>query len=122
MSGYSYTTISMAPGQAPRVGVSIYPDDKAEIRYFPTTEDGSRAFIAIDHGPAHINIGLSNQTSVTDAHITFARNLVAAAVALLADCQRLKATDSNHTDDETDQADEPGKAVHAGETSAEDAA
>ncbi|GGL11605.1 hypothetical protein Sme01_41910 [Sphaerisporangium melleum] len=49
MSGYSYTTVSMHPGQSPRVGVSIHPDEHARVAYYPAG-DSVRAFLSVDYG------------------------------------------------------------------------
>ncbi|MGW4637060.1 hypothetical protein ACWEN6_00960 [Sphaerisporangium sp. NPDC004334] len=44
MSGYSYTTISMHPGQSPRVGVSIHPDEHARVTYYPAGDSATRSW------------------------------------------------------------------------------
>ncbi|GAA1280411.1 hypothetical protein Psi02_72690 [Planotetraspora silvatica] len=87
MSGYSYTTINMAPGEPTRVGVSIYPDEQTRVRYYPAKND-AHAFISVDYGTAHVHIGTTSQTPVTDAHVTFARQLLDAAAAFLAHCEQ----------------------------------
>ncbi|GII89484.1 hypothetical protein Ssi03_74740 [Sphaerisporangium siamense] len=103
MSGYSYTTISMHPGQSPRVGVSIYPDQHASVHYYPAGND-PHAFIGIDHCDAHVTIGTTQDTVITDAHVTFARSLFEAAARFLADCERLRDQHADKTDT-TDQGD-----------------
>jgi hypothetical protein len=88
VSGYSYTTISLAPRRTPRVGVSIYPDKSAEVEYYRATGD-AQAFIRIEQGDMHVHIGTTKDTKVTDEHVQFSRQLVDAATGFLADCERL---------------------------------
>ncbi|MFI6921965.1 hypothetical protein ACIBIZ_18630 [Nonomuraea spiralis] len=89
-TGYSYTVIRVRPNEEPRIGVSIYPDGQARVRYFPATNT-THAFIDIDYGAAHVSIGTSSDAEITNEHITFARQLLDAATAFLADCERLHA-------------------------------
>ncbi|MEU8268829.1 hypothetical protein AB0B89_16855 [Sphaerisporangium sp. NPDC049002] len=89
MSGYSYTTISMEPGEFPTVGMHIYPDQRAEVRYFPATPT-ARPFLLVAHGQAQVTIGLTTQMAVTDAHVQFARALLSGVAAFVADCERLR--------------------------------
>ncbi|GII63486.1 hypothetical protein Skr01_35710 [Sphaerisporangium krabiense] len=112
MSGYSYTTISMHPGETARVGVSIYPDERASVRYYPAGDD-PHAFIGIDYGDAQINIGTTQATKVTDAHVTFARALFDAAARFLTDCERWRDQHARQVIDETahDDTAAPGKAA-----------
>ncbi|WP_214415593.1 hypothetical protein [Sphaerisporangium fuscum] len=107
MSGYSYTTITMVPGESPRVGMHLYPDETATVRYFPP-RDTPAAFIGIDFADSQVNIGLTRDTSVTDAQVKFARELFNAAAAFLADCERLR--DEHAAGDSSEQV-EPGKAA-----------
>ncbi|WP_214411389.1 hypothetical protein [Sphaerisporangium fuscum] len=107
MSGYSYTTIRMEPGESPRVGVSIYPDETAMVRYFPS-RDTPAAFIGIDFADSQISIGLTRDTTVTDVQVKFARELVDAAAAFLAGCERLR--DERVAGGSSEQAT-PGKAA-----------
>ncbi|MDH2429284.1 hypothetical protein [Sphaerisporangium sp. TRM90804] len=110
--GYSYTTISMRPGRSPVVDVSVYPDEHARVQYYPAT-DGPLAFLSVDHGDAKVNIGTTKHTTVTDAHVRFARDLFEAAARFLADCERLRdehVGDSGDTGTGTGQAT-PGKAA-----------
>ncbi|RCG29089.1 hypothetical protein DQ384_22390 [Sphaerisporangium album] len=100
MSGYSYTTISMRPGQSPRVGVSIHPDEHVSVHYYPA-EDDPHAFIGIDYGDAQVNIGTTKDTTVTDTHVKFARNLFEAAARFLADCERLRDQHTRQTTEQT---------------------
>ncbi|MET8160396.1 hypothetical protein ABZT47_28895 [Sphaerisporangium sp. NPDC005289] len=102
MSGYSYTTISIHPGESPRVGVSIHPDEHARVDYY-AAGDSARAFLSVEYGGAWVNIGTTSDTTVTDTHVTFARTLFDAAARFLADCERLR-------DQHTQQAT-PGKAA-----------
>jgi hypothetical protein len=88
MSGYSYTTISIDPGQQPQIGVSIYPDEHAEVTYYPAREKGSRAFIGITQADVNVRISLPDHTRVTGTQLAFARALFHAAAALLAHCER----------------------------------
>ncbi|MEV4582005.1 hypothetical protein AB0K16_53110 [Nonomuraea jabiensis] len=89
-TGYSYTVIRVQPDQETHIGVSIYPDALAEVKYFPAKQN-SHAFISITHGVADVTIGTTNTTEVTDEHVTFARQLLDAAAAFLTDCERLHA-------------------------------
>ncbi|MEV0623115.1 hypothetical protein AB0I81_58045 [Nonomuraea sp. NPDC050404] len=88
--GYSYTVIRVQPDEQPHIGVSIYPDALAEVKYFPANER-SHAFITITHGAADVTIGTTNTAEITDEHVTFARHLRDAATAFLTDCERLHA-------------------------------
>ncbi|MEV6979916.1 hypothetical protein AB0M95_01430 [Sphaerisporangium sp. NPDC051017] len=100
MSGYTYTTISMHPGKPPRVGVNIYPDDQGTVSYYPA--DGSaRAFLAVDYAGAWVHIGTTSETTVTDTHVKFARDLLEAAARFLADCERLRDQHARQTTDQT---------------------
>ncbi|MBB5776772.1 hypothetical protein [Nonomuraea jabiensis] len=89
-TGYSYTVIRVQPDVETHIGVSIYPDALAEVKYFPA-KDNSHAFINITHGVADVTIGTTNNAEITNEHITFARQLLDAAAAFLADCERLHA-------------------------------
>ncbi|MEU9890920.1 hypothetical protein [Sphaerisporangium sp. NPDC051011] len=106
MNGYTYTTISMHPGKPPRVGVNIYPDDHATVNYYPA-DDTARAFLAVEYGDTWVNIGTTSDTTVTDTHVKFARDLLEAAARFLADCERLR---DQHTRQTTDKAT-PDKAA-----------
>ncbi|MFC6085799.1 hypothetical protein [Sphaerisporangium aureirubrum] len=97
MSGYSYTTITMEPDQAPRVAMHLYPDQHARMTYFPAT-DTPAAFILIEHAKAHLSIGTTSDTTITDAHVQFARDLYGAAAQFLADCERLRDDHATQTD------------------------
>ena len=103
--GYSYTTIRMTPHESPRVGMHIYPDEHARVSYFPV-RDTPAAFLSIDFADAHVNIGLASETTVTDVHVKFARDLVAAAAGFLADCERLR-------DEQADRSDQQATPSHA---------
>lgn len=107
--GYSYTTITMKPGEAPRVHVSVYPDRHASVRYFTAQED-SRPIMALDHDGAHVTIGITRDMTVTDAHVDFARELASAAARFLAACEHLR--DEHATRD--DQAGQSGVSVVPG--------
>ncbi|MEV0581303.1 hypothetical protein [Nonomuraea sp. NPDC050310] len=89
-TGYSYTTISVRPGDEPRIGVSIYPDARARVEYY-TANPEMHPFLSIEYGAAHVSIGATKTAKVTDEHVKFARQLLDAATAFLADCERLRA-------------------------------
>ncbi|MDH2429774.1 hypothetical protein [Sphaerisporangium sp. TRM90804] len=113
-SGYSYTSISMRPGQSPVIAMSFYPDEYARAQYYPATDD-AHAFVSVDHGDARVSIGTTSKTKVTDAHVRFARDLFDAAARFLADCERLRdehAGDSGDTGTGTGTGKAtPGKAA-----------
>ncbi|MFI7440796.1 hypothetical protein [Nonomuraea indica] len=89
MTGYSYTTISIDTGEEPRITVALHPDASARVAYYPT--NSSRPFIDIEHAGARVIIGTGPDAKVTEQHVTFARHLLDAAAAFLADCERLHA-------------------------------
>ncbi|GAA1272965.1 hypothetical protein GCM10009677_27660 [Sphaerisporangium rubeum] len=108
--GCSFTTITMRPGCAPRIGVHLYPDRYAEVNYFPAT-DSTAAFVSISHGGTSLSIGTASDATVTDAHVDFARKLACAAAQFLDNCERLRdehATRDNHTGTGTGQIGAPG--------------
>ncbi|MFG1879368.1 hypothetical protein ACGFIV_31470 [Sphaerisporangium sp. NPDC049003] len=112
MSGYTYTTIALEPGTAPRVSVSVYPDERARVSYFPPVID-TRAFLSVQHGDTGVFIGLTSDTVVSDTHVRFARELFESAARFLADCERLRDEHADHVeqvDQVPDQAT-PGKAA-----------
>ncbi|MEU9887072.1 hypothetical protein [Sphaerisporangium sp. NPDC051011] len=106
MNGYTYTTISMHPGNPAHVGVNIYPDQHASVRHYPVGDD-ARVFMSIDFDHTSVSIGTASDTTVTDTHVKFARDLFEAAARFLADCERLR---DQHTRHATDKAT-PGKAA-----------
>ncbi|MGV9385782.1 hypothetical protein ACWDRB_58950 [Nonomuraea sp. NPDC003707] len=89
-TGYSYTTIQVTPNEEPRIGVAIYPDSSARVTYFPA-DKSSHAFIDIAFAAAHVSIGTTKDAEITDERVAFARQLLDAAAAFLADCERLHA-------------------------------
>jgi hypothetical protein len=89
MTGYSYTTISIDPGEEPRITVALHPDELARIAYYPT--NSGRPFIDIEHAGARVIIGTGPNAKVTDHHVKFARHLLDAAAAFLSDCERMHA-------------------------------
>ncbi|MEV5413610.1 hypothetical protein AB0K60_32875 [Thermopolyspora sp. NPDC052614] len=113
MSGYSYTTISIDPGQQPKIGVSIHPDEHAEVTYYSARNDGSRDFIRLAHAGANVHICIPDQTQVTGTHVAFARELFHAAAAFLADCERLTTTGTG-TAGATGKADQAGEPLDQG--------
>ena len=109
MKGYSYTTIAMVPGETPRVGVSIYPDENVSVAYYPAPTT-SAPFIAIDFADSRVHLGVTSDTTVTDVHVQFARDLFNAAAAFLANCERLRDQNTANGADSSDKAT-PGKAA-----------
>ncbi|NUW43642.1 hypothetical protein [Nonomuraea rhodomycinica] len=89
MSGYSYTTINVTSDGEPRIRVSLYPDERARVEYYPA-ERGC-PFLNIEHAGARVSIGLTHGSEVAEQHVRFARGLLDAAAAFLADCERLHA-------------------------------
>ncbi|MEV7968305.1 hypothetical protein AB0O34_20320 [Sphaerisporangium sp. NPDC088356] len=89
MSGYGYTTITMKPDTSPRVSLYITPDEHARVFYHPSKED-PHAFVSVEYAGTQMSIGLTANTRVTDVHVRFARELLTAAAAFLADCERLR--------------------------------
>jgi hypothetical protein len=100
MKSYSYTTITMTPDTSPRVSLFITPDERARVQYFPATDD-PHAFVSVGYAGAQMSIGLTSDTQVTDMHVRFAADLLAAAAAFLADCERLRDEHAKQTSDQT---------------------
>ncbi|GLW10317.1 hypothetical protein Misp01_54450 [Microtetraspora sp. NBRC 13810] len=90
MTGFTYTSVSLAPGSEPRVAISVFLDESTEVSYFPTTPDG-RAFIAIKHGKVSVHLGISSDAEIIDEDLRLARELHDATARFLADCERLHA-------------------------------
>ncbi|MFG1877057.1 hypothetical protein ACGFIV_19625 [Sphaerisporangium sp. NPDC049003] len=108
MKGYSYTTITMEPDEAPRVGMHVYPDEHARVSYFPA-RDTPASFVSVDFADSHLSIGLTAETTVTDMHVKFARGLLEAAAGFLADCERLRDEHATRIEHNTTEQASPAK-------------
>ena len=89
MTGYGYATITMKPDASPRVSLFITPGEHARVHYHAAQQD-AHAFMSVEYAAAQMSIGLTSDTTVTDTHVRFARDLLSAAAGFLADCERLR--------------------------------
>jgi hypothetical protein len=87
-AGYSYTTITSAPEEPTRIGVSFYLDDAAWIRAIG--EERERPQLSIRHGHVDADFALP-PGSITEAGARIARTLADQAALYAAQVERLKA-------------------------------
>ncbi|MEW9549712.1 hypothetical protein [Nonomuraea sp. NPDC050783] len=89
-NSYSYTVLSIRPGEEPRIDVSVYPDSSAQVTYH-SIGDGFHASINIAFAATRLSIATTRDAEATAERVAFARQLSEAAAAFLADCERLHA-------------------------------
>ncbi|HEY1914614.1 MAG TPA: hypothetical protein VGH27_03470 [Streptosporangiaceae bacterium] len=86
--GYSYTTITSAPEEPTRIGVSFYLDDAAWIR--AVGEERERPQLSIRHG--HVDADFAPTLGpITDTDVRIARQLAEQAALYAGLVERLKA-------------------------------
>ncbi|GGO62587.1 hypothetical protein [Nonomuraea cavernae] len=83
---YTYVTLSMRPGSAPRLGVSFHT---AELRVRAGMLDTPRPFLEFCSGEAEVSISTTGGGPVCDSDVATAREIFNAAARYLADCERL---------------------------------
>jgi hypothetical protein len=86
--GYSYTTITSAPEEPTRIGVSFYLDDTAWIRAIG--QERERPQLSIRHGHVDADFALP-PGPITEAGARIARELAEQAVLYADLVERLKA-------------------------------
>lgn len=85
---YTYVTMSIEPGSAPRIGVSFRT---GELRANTYVIEDTRPCLVLDGGEAHVWVSTIGAGAVTDHDVTLAREIFNAASRYLADCERLHA-------------------------------
>jgi len=87
-AGYSYTTIVSGVDEPPRIEVSFYLDDAAEIRVYGLGRD--QPHLSVRYGQVGVDFA-PTRGRITEADTRAARELASQAAIYAADLERLKA-------------------------------
>ncbi|WP_066939760.1 hypothetical protein [Microtetraspora fusca] len=83
---YTYVSMSIDPGEPPRISVSFYTPD---LRARASVLHGERPMLSVSSREADISISTSGAGPVTTTDVDIARQIFNAAARYLADCERL---------------------------------
>lgn len=83
---YSYTTIVVRPGRAPRITVSLQPDGGIDVF---CAAGRQRAQISISHADADVTVTPTNATAPTAEDVRAARKLAESFAVYAAEVERL---------------------------------
>ncbi|GAA3700087.1 hypothetical protein GCM10022224_077520 [Nonomuraea antimicrobica] len=86
LAPYTYLTLSMEPGTAPRLNVSFHT---ADLHIRAGMLDNPRPYLEIASREANVSISTTGAGPVTDDDLSIAREIFNAAARYLADCERL---------------------------------
>lgn len=89
---YTYVTVTLEPDCDPRVSVSY---QTGELRIRASVLDAKRPYLSIEAARGVVSISTTGAGPVTDQDITVARELFHAAARYLADCERLRAAQTD---------------------------
>ncbi|MEV4251653.1 hypothetical protein AB0J52_00645 [Spirillospora sp. NPDC049652] len=92
MGESSYTTITMKPGKAPDIGITLYGGETLTV--LDCTSRAAQVSLSMES--AHVTICPPSQEAVTDADVATARELAEAFTAYAAKVEQLHA---QHTAD-----------------------
>ncbi|WP_432869255.1 hypothetical protein [Microbispora rosea] len=91
---YTHLTMSVDPGERPRIGVSFYGSiTAAGARVL----ESGRPFLILESGEADVTVSTTGAAGpVTAEDLNIARQIFNAAARYLADCERMHADHTEH--------------------------
>ncbi|MBB6346787.1 hypothetical protein FHU36_003296 [Nonomuraea muscovyensis] len=83
---YTYVTLSMPRGDDPRLTVSFHT---GAVRVHTSVIDERRPYLSLSTPEANVSVSTTGDGPITDADLSLARDIYAAAAQYLADCEHL---------------------------------
>jgi hypothetical protein len=96
-AGYAYTSIVTGVDEPPRIEVSFYLDDAAEVRVYGLGRE--QVHLAVRYGQVRVDFS-PTRGRITGADVRAARELASQAAIYAADLERLKAEQDARAENE----------------------